>query len=94
MENNNEVQTSNNQVHRLNLNYQPMLLKDWINTYLLLLIPIVNIVLMFIWAFGKNVNQSKKTFFQAQLIFSAAVLVLYVVFFGTIISSFLGTRGY
>lgn len=94
MENNNPVQTNNNQVQSLNLNNQPMLLKDWILTYLLLLIPIANIVLMFIWAFGKNVNQSKKTFFQAQLIISAVVLLLYILFFGAIIGSILGTRGY
>ncbi|WP_298837011.1 hypothetical protein [Clostridium sp.] len=58
------------------INNQPMTLKDWVLTYLLLLIPIANIVLMFVWAFGKNVNKSKKTLFQAQLIFSGIGLVL------------------
>jgi len=57
LENNN-----NNKVQSLNLNNQPMILKDWLITYLLLLIPIVNIVLMFVWAFGNDVNQSKKLF--------------------------------
>ena len=95
MENNNiPVQTSNNHVQSLNLNNQPMTLKDWIITYLLLLIPIANIVLMFIWAFGKDVNQSKKTYFQAQLIILAVVFVLYVLFFGAIIGGILGSAGY
>lgn len=95
MENNNiPVQTNNNHVQSLNLNNQPMTLKDWIITYLLLLIPIANIVLMFIWAFGKDVNQSKKTYFQAQLIILAVVFVLYILFFGAIIGGILGSAGY
>ena len=42
MENNNQVQTQsiNNQVQNGIINNQPMILKDWILTYLLLLIPI------------------------------------------------------
>jgi len=95
LENNNiPVQTNNNHVQSLNLNNQPMTLKDWIITYLLLLIPIANIVLMFIWAFGKDVNQSKKTYFQAQLIILAVVFVLYILFFGAIIGGILGSAGY
>jgi len=37
-----------------------MTLKDCILTYLLLLIPIANVVLMFVWAFNKDVSRSKK----------------------------------
>jgi len=89
LENNN-----NNQVQSMNLNNQPMLLKDWLITYLLLLIPIVNIVLMFFWAFGNDVNQSKKTFFQAQLIMLAVGLILYFLFFAALITAILSTGGY
>lgn len=85
---------NNNQIKVVDVNTQPMLLKDWLITYLLLLIPIANIVLMFFWAFGKDVNQSKKTFFQAQLIIAAVVLVLYILFFGALIGAILGTNGY
>lgn len=44
-----------------------------------MLIPIVNIVLMFVWAFGSNVNRSKKTYFQAQLIMCGIILALYII---------------
>ena len=90
MENENIV----NQGQNGDVNSQPMTFKDWILTDLLLLIPIANIVLMFVWAFGKNVNKSKKAFFQAQLIICAVVLVLYIIFFGALIGSLLGSRGY
>lgn len=62
-------------------NTQPMRLQDWIVSFLLLLIPIANIVLVFMWAFGSNVNKSKKTFFQAYLIIMAVSTVLSIVFF-------------
>ena len=45
-----------------------MTIGNWFVTYLLLLIPIANIILVFVWAFGGNVNPSKKSFFRFQLI--------------------------
>jgi len=63
-----------------------MKLGDWIVTQLLMLIPIANIVLVFMWAFGKNVNPSKKTYFQASLIWMA-IGVLLGVLLGTLLVS-------
>jgi len=53
-----------------------MKLKDWVITFLLMLIPGVNIILPFVWAFGRNVNPSKKSYFQIVLI----MMVIGVVF--------------
>lgn len=55
---------------------EPMTLKDWVITFLLLMIPLANIILPFVWAFGENVNKSKKTFFQAYLIFALISIVM------------------
>lgn len=60
-------------------NSEPMTLKDWIFTFLLLMIPFANIVLPFVWAFGENVNKSKKSFFQAYLIFMLISIVISVI---------------
>ena len=57
----------------------PMTLKDWRFTFLLLLIPFANIILPFVWAFGNDVNRSKKTFFQAYLIFMLALIIIGIV---------------
>ena len=62
-------------------NPEPMSVKDWLITMLLMMIPLANIVLMFIWAFGSDVNISKKNFFRANLILSAIILGLYLVIF-------------
>lgn len=65
-----------------------MTVGNWVVTFLLMLIPIVNIVLMFVWAFGSNVNRSKKTYFQAQLIMFGIILALYFVVAVLIIGAF------
>ena len=69
-----------------------MTLGNWIITMLLMCIPLVNVVLMFVWAFGSNVNKSKKTFFQAQLIFSAIGIVM-IIIFGSAIAAIFGSVG-
>jgi len=64
-----------------------MTLGNWLTTFLLLAIPVVNIVLLFVWAFGKGVNKSKKTYCQAELIILGIVLILYFVFLGVFFAS-------
>lgn len=56
---------------------EPVSLKEWIITNLILLIPLVNIVMIFVWAFGEG-KASKKNYFKAQLIFVAAIIVIYI----------------
>lgn len=84
-ENNNTIDLNHDEYSK------PMTIKDWLITYLLMLIPIANIVLVFIWAFGSNVNKSKKTYFQASLIMMGIVILLYIVF-GIIIFSLLANN--
>jgi glucan phosphoethanolaminetransferase (alkaline phosphatase superfamily) len=62
-------------------NNKPMTLKDWLIIYLIMLIPIVNIVLIIVWAFKKNVNRSKKTYCQASLIIGVIVGIAYILIF-------------
>jgi len=72
-------------------NQQPMQVKDWLLTTLLLCIPVANVVLMFFWAFGSNVNKSKKSYFQAQLIIAAVVTLLWFLFLGSIVGGLMGS---
>lgn len=57
----------------------PMSTWDFIKMYLLLLIPIANIVLVFVWAFGDNVNINKRNLMRANLIVTGIGLGLYFV---------------
>ena len=51
-------------------------LGQWITTYLLMCIPIVGIVMLFVWAFSNGVNPSKKTWAQCVLIVMLFVLTV------------------
>lgn len=64
-------------------NYAPVMkVKDWIITYLIMLVPVVNIVFLFIWAFSEgNHNPNKVTWAKASLLWTAIVIVLYVILF-------------
>jgi hypothetical protein len=57
-------------------NYKPVTVGDWMITALLLGIPIVNIVLIFVWAFGGNTPVSKANFAKATLIWCLISMVI------------------
>lgn len=58
---------------------EPVSVGEWIIAYLLMLIPCVNIVLMFVFAFSKTEKKSKSNYFKAMLIVTGIVLVLYFI---------------
>ena len=62
--------------------------KEWLITNLIMMIPLVNIVMMLVWAFNSNTNPNKANYFKAALILFAIVMVIYlvlaVVFFGSV----------
>lgn len=62
--------------------------KEWLITNLIMMIPLVNIVMMLVWAFGSNTNPNKANYFKAALILFAILMVIYlvlaVVIFGSI----------
>lgn len=63
-------------------------IKEWLLTNLILMIPLVNIVMTFVWAFGSNTNPNKANYFKAALILFViylvlAVLAVAVVIFGS-----------
>jgi hypothetical protein len=53
-----------------------------------MMIPLVNIVMMLVWAFSSNTNPNKANYFKAALILFAIVMAIYlvlaVVIFGSI----------
>ena len=74
---------------------EPISMGEWLVTMLLMLIPCVNIVLMFVWAFSSKEKKSKPNYFKAALIFAAIVLVLYIILiaiFGVAITSMISSN--
>ena len=67
---------------------------EWMLTYLLAVIPIVGLVMLFVWAFGGNANPSKANWAKASLLWGAIVLVLYIVIIIAFGAAFLSALGH
>lgn len=65
-------------------NYKPMTIGDWLITFIIQAIPLVGIIMIFVWAFGDSTHPSKKTWAQATLIMMLIVIVLMIIFFAAI----------
>ena len=55
---------------------KPMSIGAWIGTFIITAIPFVNIIMLLVWAIGKNTNKSKKSYAAAVLIVSVIAAVL------------------
>ena len=54
--------------NKVALNDDVVSVKEWIITLLIMTVPLVNVVMMFVWAFGGGAKRSKSNFFKALLI--------------------------
>lgn len=69
-----------------------MSVKDWMITMLITCIPLVGIIMLFVWAFGgDNSKPSRSTWAKAALLWALIITVLYMViafmFFGALFSA-------
>ncbi len=48
---------------------EPVRISEWVLAMVLMMIPCVNIIMMFVWAFSSTEKKSKSNFFKAYLIF-------------------------
>ena len=56
----------------------PLSVGGWLITMIILMIPLVNIVMLLVWAFG-NGNECRSNWAKANLIFIVILIVLMVV---------------
>jgi hypothetical protein len=68
----------------------PVSVGEWMITILLMAIPIVNIIMLFIWAFSGNINISKANWAKATLIWWLIIAVVYALLFILLGSFFAG----
>ena len=57
----------------------PVSFGEWMITLLIMMIPCVNIVMMFVWAFG-NIKKSKSNYFKASLVWALISIVIMILF--------------
>jgi hypothetical protein len=69
---------------------------EWMVTLLITALPLIGLIMLFVWAFGDGTNLSKKNWAISMLIWYAIGIVLVILFFvifGAIIASMFGGMG-
>lgn len=61
---------------------------QWFGTFLLMFIPVVNIVLLFIWTFSKKVNKNKRNWALASLFIVVIIIILLVILYVAFVAYF------
>ena len=70
-----------------------MSVKDWLITYLIMIIPIVGFVMLFVWAFGSDTNPNKANWAKASLIWFVIMIALYFLIFMAFLAPMLASMG-
>lgn len=73
-----------NQEQITNRNQSVVTIGDWIITMILMCIPVVNFIMLLVWAFSNSTPVSKANWAKASLIFMVIGFVLLILFWGSI----------
>lgn len=68
---------------------RPISVGEWVLSLLITALPIINIIMLFVWGFGSNTPVSKANWAKAMLIWTAIGIALVIVSF-LIVGSFFG----
>jgi hypothetical protein len=69
-------------------NQDTLTVGDWMIVLLLISIPIVNIIMLFVWALSSDTNETKSNFAKATLMWFVVIIILWVLFFASLASIF------
>lgn len=75
---------------------RPVSLGDWIITLIVLAIPLVGIIMLFVWGFSAGTPASKQNYCRAVLVFAVIAIVLGILFmflFGAALSGLVSHAG-
>ena len=75
-------------------NYQPLKVSDWVLTIFLTAIPLVGLILLFVWAFSSETHPSKANWAKATLIWYAIGIILTTLFFRIFVTAAFLSSGY
>ena len=92
MESNESVQTQEYQNNVVHKTASEMSVGEWLITMLIMIIPIVNIVMLFVWGFGNA--DPRRNYARASLIWMAISIVLVIIFYGAMFALFFNMSNY
>lgn len=58
---------------------EPVSIGEWIITMLIMMVPCVNLIMMFVFAFSSSTKKSKSNYFKAGLIMTGIIFVVYLI---------------
>ncbi len=64
--------------------YYVLTVREWLITLIIISIPIVNIIMLLVWAFSDSAHITRKNFSQAYLLLTVIVLVFIAIMYGLI----------
>jgi hypothetical protein len=76
---------------------EPVKVGDWFITILITAIPLVGLIMLFVWAFGSGTNPNKANWAKATLIWCLVGIVIGIIFiivFGALIFSGLSSHSF
>ena len=91
------AELNSNELQQLQKQYEnrPMSVGNWFVTILIMAIPVVGLIMLFVWAFGDMAPKNKRNWARAQLIWMLIAFVLVFLFYVTIFSTlYRGGYGY
>jgi len=56
--------------------YKPLSIGNWIITFIILAIPLINIIMLVVWAVSGSTHPSKKSYAQASLILFGVIFCI------------------
>jgi len=60
--------------------HAPVTVGNWMLTILIMMIPLVNIIMLFVWAFSSTTSASKSNWAKATLLWMLIVIIASVLF--------------
>jgi heme/copper-type cytochrome/quinol oxidase subunit 2 len=61
---------------------------DWMIILLLITIPVVNLIMLFLWALSSDTNVTKSNFAKAALMWFVVIIILWLLLFASLASIF------
>ncbi len=72
----------------------PVSVGEWVLTMLIMVIPLVNLIMLFVWAFGDGAKPSKANWAKASLIWMLIGFVVAILLWSTIAALIFGASGF
>jgi len=69
-------------------NQDTLTVGDWMIILLLILIPVINIIMLFVWALSSDTNETKSNFAKAVLMWFVVIIILWILLFASLAGIF------